>query len=112
MSIETRRNQLKQNLDQIVESLVAHYAPESILLFGSMSDGNIHEWSNLDLVIIKDTDKSFYERRREVATLCDSDVSVHYFVYTPAEFRRLRRSGHFFVNHEILQKGRVLYERV
>ena len=42
MSIETRRNQLKQNLDKIVESLVEHYAPESILLFGSMNDGNIH----------------------------------------------------------------------
>jgi predicted nucleotidyltransferase len=76
-----------------------------------MSDGKIHEWSDLDLVIIKDTDKSFYERVREVATICDSDVSVHFFVYTPQELTQLKQEGHFFVNHEVIDKGMVLYER-
>ena len=57
------------------------------------------------MVIIKDTENPFYERLREVAAICDPDVSVHYFVYTPQEFRRLQRSGHFFVNHEIIEKG-------
>ncbi len=112
MSIERRKDQLQKNLDRIVQALVQRYSPESIRLFGSMSDGNIHEWSDLDLVIIKDTEKPFYERLREVAVICESDVSVHYFVYTPEEFRRLQGSGHFFVNHEIIEKGRVLYERV
>lgn len=112
MSIETRRQKLQQNLDRTVQALVQHYSPESIILFGSMSDGSIHEWSDIDLVILKETEKSFYERLREVASICDSDVSIHYFVYTPQEFSRLRRAGHFFVNHEIIEKGKVLYERV
>jgi uncharacterized protein len=112
MSIEARKYRLKANLDRIVHTLIKGYSPESIILFGSMSDGTIHEWSDLDLVIIKETEKPFYERLREVATLCDSDVSVHYLVYTPQEFHRLQQDGHFFVNHEIIKKGVVLYERI
>jgi len=111
MSIEGRKQQLQRNLNRIVQTLVARYSPESILLFGSMSTENLHQWSDIDLVIIKETAKPFYERLREVAALCNPDVSVHYFVYTPEEFRHLRESGNFFVNREMVDKGKSLYER-
>jgi len=110
-AIELRRGKLQENLNRIVQTLVTDYNPESIILFGSMGTGEIHEWSDLDIVVIKKTQKEFYERLREVARMCKTDVGVQYLVYTPEEFERMRREGYFFINEEIINKGRVLYER-
>jgi predicted nucleotidyltransferase len=83
-----------------------------VILFGSMASGEIHEWSDIDLVIVKDTSKRFLARLKEVALLCRAPVGVDYLVYTPQEFDRLAHDkGNPFFQHEILEKGHVLYER-
>jgi hypothetical protein len=49
---------------------------------------------------------------KEVALLCRAPVGVDYLVYTPQEFDRLASDkGNPFFQHEILEKGQVLYER-
>ena len=110
-AIEARRRKLQENLDKIKNTLVTHYDPDMIILFGSMSTGDIHEWSDLDIVIIKGTDKGFYDRLREVAQMCETDVGIQYLVYTPEEFERLQKEGRFFINEEIVKKGKVIYDR-
>ncbi len=110
-AIESRRQKLQENLARIVQTLITNYDPESIILFGSMCTGEIHEWSDLDIVVIKKTQKGFYERLREVARMCETDVGVQYLVYTPEEFERMRMEGYFFINEEIVNKGKILYER-
>jgi uncharacterized protein len=47
-----RKAELARALDHIVHTLVTQYQPEKIILFGSMASGEVHEWSDLDLVII------------------------------------------------------------
>jgi predicted nucleotidyltransferase len=77
-----------------------------------MADGEIGEWSDIDLVIVKDTPKRFPARLKEVALLCREPVGVDYPVYTPQEFDRPAAEEHNpFFQREILEKGRVLYER-
>lgn len=105
-----RASQLSANLDRIVQDIVAHYKPEKIILFGSLAEGTVQEFSDIDLVIIKKTDKPFYDRLREVATLCSYDVGVDFLIYTPDEFAQLARSRGF-VRDEILDKGKVLYAK-
>lgn len=104
-AIEARRRKLQENLNKITNTLVTHYDPDMIILFGSMSTGEIHEWSDLDIVIIKETNKGFYDRLREVAQMCETDVGIQYLVYTPEEFEHLRQESRFFVNEEIVKTG-------
>ena len=106
-----RYKTLNKALDQILATLIAEYQPEKIILFGSMATGQVSEWSDLDLVIIKDTAKPFIERSEEVALLCLAPVSVHYLVYTPEEFARMIEQNNHFILNEIISNGKVLYER-
>ncbi len=57
-----RRQQLAEALDYILQTLIMQYQPDKIILFGSMASNHVGEWSDLDLVVIKDTALSFFER--------------------------------------------------
>lgn len=113
VSLFDRREVLQQELDRIVHILVERYCPERIILFGSLvsSDSSdvIHQWSDIDLAIVKATPSAFMERIREVAELVRARVGVNIFVYTPEELARAEREGDFFIRDEILKKGRDLF---
>ena len=55
-------------LDDIISGLKANYSPEKIILFGSYSDGTFTKNSDIDLLIIKQTDKHPIWRRVEART--------------------------------------------
>jgi uncharacterized protein len=106
-----REATLQETLDHILKTIIAHYRPEKIILFGSLASGQVGEWSDLDLVIINETGKPFLQRSEEVALLCMAPVGIDYLVYTPAEFAQMIASRNPFIVEEVLQKGKVLYER-
>lgn len=98
-------------LDQILQKLIAHYQPEKVILFGSLTSAEVKEWSDLDLVIIKETSRPFLQRLKEVALLCQPSVGTDFLVYTPDEFAHMLDQKNPFILDEIVQKGKVLYER-
>lgn len=111
LNIETtanRRKLLEVELNRYLTLLVEQYRPQKVLLFGSLASGKTGEWSDLDLVIIKETDKRFLDRTKEVMQLLRPRVGVDILVYTPAEYERLSRER-AFVRDEIAGKGKVLY---
>lgn len=108
---EERQAGLNQALERILLTLTAEYRPEKVILFGSMAQASVGEWSDLDLVIIKDTPKPFLQRLKEVALLCQASVGVDFLVYTPGEFDQMIAERNPFIVEEVLRKGKVLYER-
>ncbi len=56
-------------LERVVDALVANYQPERIVLFGSYAYGEPKATSDIDLLILKETDKSFSKRWAEVSEL-------------------------------------------
>ena len=68
-AVEVRRAALQAELECIVRVLVEQYDPECVILYGSFAHGDIHEWSDLDLCVIKRTEKRFIERLEEVGLL-------------------------------------------
>jgi predicted nucleotidyltransferase len=106
-----RETVLKKELERIVEKLKSDYNPEKIILFGSLSQGKVKEASDIDLAIIKETDKRPLDRSLEVARITQPILGVNFLVYTPREFQREQEANNFFVVDEILKRGRVLYER-
>jgi len=101
---------LKQELERYVASLKEHIDPERIILFGSLADTTLHEWSDIDLVIVQESNQRFLDRVKTILQLLQPRVGVDIFVYTPDEFARLARES-AFVRDEIIGKGKVLYER-
>jgi len=106
----TRRRLLESELARYLPLLHAEYQPERVLLFGSLATGEVGAWSDIDLVIIKQTTQRFLDRTKHVMRLLRPKVGVDILVYTPEEFDQLCRERPFF-HTEILEKGRVLYER-
>jgi predicted nucleotidyltransferase len=107
---QARRVSLERELERWLPLLIAHERPDKIILFGSYCTGEVKEWSDLDLVIVKETDARFLDRTRQVLALLKPRVGVDVLVYTPDEFERLSRER-AFVRQEIVGKGRVIYER-
>lgn len=104
-----RRELLEAELNRYLTLLIEQYRPQKVLLFGSLASGETGEWSDLDLVIIRETDKRFLDRTKEVMQLLRPRVGVDILVYTPAEYEYLSRER-AFVRDEIAGKGKVLYE--
>ncbi len=89
---------------------IKKYDPEKIILFGSYARGEIDEYSDMDFVVIKKTDKRFLERLIEVTKLIDSDLGrVDVFVYTPEEFEDMIKTANPFIL-QVLKEGKVVYE--
>lgn len=97
-------------IERVIEC-IKRYEPEKIILFGSYIRGEADEYSDLDFVVIKKTDKRFLERLIEVAKFIDNELGqVDVFVYTPEEFQRMIEWENPFIE-QVLKEGRVVYEK-
>ena len=103
-----QNSDLPPNVEQVVNRLMG-YGPERIILFGSAARGDTDEYSDLDLIVIKKTDKRFVERLVEAGSYIPLDLSVDVFVYTPEEFQSMIEEGNPFIE-EALKDGKVLYD--
>lgn len=105
-----RKADLKAELQRILPIIIGQYQPEKIILFGSLATDQVHEWSDIDLAIIKETSLNYFERLFEFKKILRSKLATDVFIYRPQEFAaRVAEKNYFFVD-EILEKGRVLYE--
>lgn len=109
--MDKRQKKLAEALENILQILTVAYEPDKIILFGSMANNQVTEWSDLDLVVLKHTTKPFLQRLREVALLCRAPIGVDFLVYTPSEFAKMIADQNPFILEEVLRKGKVLYER-
>ncbi len=100
---------LAEKLDVIVSDL-KKYNVEKIILFGSSARGDADEFSDIDIVVVKNTDKPFVKRLRDTALLCKLDEPIDILVYTPQEIEQMKKAENFFIE-KVLTEGRVLYER-
>jgi predicted nucleotidyltransferase len=105
-----RKKVLEKEVERIVSIIKEEYSPERIILFGSLANGKVHEWSDIDLLIVKETDKRPVDRTIEICKLIHPKVGIDLFVYTPNEYEALVREKFFFLV-SILREGKVLYEK-
>lgn len=100
-----------KTLKDVTDRLIECYQPDRVILFGSRSTQITSEESDVDLLIIKDTEKRAIDRRIEVEKmLFDREIPLDLIIYTPREMLYLFSIGSPFIE-EVLEKGRLLYMR-
>jgi len=110
ISKRKRFSDLNTELARLIDLLIKEYDPESIFLFGSFVNGEINDWSDIDIIIVKKTNKRFLDRIKEVFMILRPRVGVDILVYTPEEFNELTMKR-TFMKKEMLEKGVKIYER-
>ena len=58
-------------------------------MFGSVARGEADQWSDLDLVVIAETERSFFDRFRDFSGLYAVWPRLDLLVYTSTEFERM-----------------------
>lgn len=100
----------QKEIKKITDQIVKRYKPEKIILFGSYAWGKPTKDSDVDLFIIKKTDKKFGSRLFDVAKVINSEMGTDALVYTPKEWEDgLEKKYYFF--KEINNKGKLIYEK-
>lgn len=84
--------------------------PEKIILYGSASHGKLREGSDLDFLIVRNTNKPFLQRNIDAAKCLDLDIPYDVFVVTPKEFQdRIVLQDPFIST--IIKRGKIIYAR-
>ena len=94
------------DLNSIIASLKKIKA-QKIVLFGSYAYGQPTQNSDIDLLVIADTDKSFHERIQQARPLLTRSKPIDLIILTPTEYQRSRLVNPLIL--EIESKGRVIY---
>src|SRR3990172_2069278 len=59
--------------------------------FGGFAAGRLHPRSDVDLILVQDTDKPFLQRGEDFLDLYDIVPAIDLLIYTPEEFARLTK---------------------
>lgn len=98
-------------INEITKRIVEKCNPEKIILFGSYASGNVSEDSDLDLLVIQETDLPHHKRGLDIyKSLIGTMVPIDVLVYTQQEFEKEIRNNYSFLN-SAMKSSRILYER-
>lgn len=99
-----------EKITDIVNKIALFYNPDKIILLGSYAKGLENENSDLDLLIIKNTDLPKQRRKREIRKfLFGSMVPMDIKVYTQEEFANDLANPYSFV-YGAIKESKILYE--
>ncbi|MEW6753474.1 MAG: nucleotidyltransferase domain-containing protein [Candidatus Latescibacterota bacterium] len=102
---------LAGTVDHVVSTIARACHPYQIIVFGSAANGRWTADSDLDLLVVMDSDLPRHRRAAPLHLLFDPyPCPMDILVYTPAELARWRHvPGHIVA--EVLRTGTVVYER-
>jgi predicted nucleotidyltransferase len=80
---------------------------DAAYLFGSWARGEADSWSDIDLILVASSRRTFVDRFRDYpALLREAPAGIDLLIYTPEEFRRERRVNRFL--RHVLREARKI----
>lgn len=102
---------VNEKIAEMAQRIVARFAPEKIILFGSHARGTAGPDSDVDLLVIMPVSGSKRDIRVAIrVALADMGFALDIIVATPEE-AALYRDQVGTIIYPALREGRVLYER-
>jgi predicted nucleotidyltransferase len=99
--------ELKLELDRVILELI-NIGAQKIWQFGSSVRDELTITSDIDLIIILESNLNYIERLAEIYTKV-KPKDIDFLVYTPNEFRYMIKEN-LFIQH-VIKEGKVIYER-
>ena len=99
---------LETTLQRIREEFSRVPGVQAVWLFGSYARGRRDLLTDLDIVVVWETDLPFLERLRALRSRIETEVDLDLLCYTPEEFRRLQETP---FGKRILKEGVCLYAK-
>jgi predicted nucleotidyltransferase len=97
-------------VQDIVQCIAETAQPGKLNLFGSRARGNARPDSDLDVLVIKQSDEPGYRRDTPLyLALAGLNAPVDFMVYTPEEVREWRAVSQAFITTAV-REGKVVYE--
>jgi predicted nucleotidyltransferase len=93
----------------VVEQIAALYRPQKIILFGSYAYGTPKPESDVDLLVIMDTQLSELKQAATIYRQIPYHFGIDLIVCTPQRLAQRLEWGDQFLK-EIIQRGKTLYE--
>ena len=101
----------ESKINKIVYKIAVNFNPEKIILFGSYASSNPNKDSDLDLLIIRDSNLPRHQRGFEIRkSLIGSMIPMDIIIYTPNEYENEKNIKFSFI-HNALKTSKLLYER-
>ena len=85
-------------------------SPQAIVLYGSQVKGIKHADSDVDILIIKETNDPFSKRITDAHRMLRTNTPVDILVLTPVEFQKYKQNNSFYKS--VFESGKVLYGRI
>jgi len=96
---------------EVVRRIVEVADPDKIILFGSHARGEANSRSDLDILVVKESDVPRYDRSGGIYyALRDIMVPMDIITYTPDEIYDWSQVKRAFVTTAV-REGKVIYER-
>lgn len=107
----THRRIPRRAIDRVAKNIADHFSPEQIILFGSYAYGKPHPYSDVDFLVIMETNERPLAKQMEISrALSPHPFGMDILVRTPKQLQERLALGDSFM-HDITTKGKVLYER-
>jgi predicted nucleotidyltransferase len=101
----------EHDIRNFVKQVVNRFNPERIVLFGSHASESTSLDSDVDMLVVMDFEGRPQEQAFEIRRSIKRTFPLDLLVRRPADVEHRLTMGDFFLR-EILEKGKVLYERV
>ena len=104
------RTQIPQAaIHSLAEQIFVLFHPQKIILFGSYAYGTPRPESDVDLLVVMDTQRSELEQAAVICRTIPYRFGLDLVVYTPQHLAQRLDWGDSFLR-EIMQRGITLYE--
>ena len=97
-------------INEVVTKIATKFNPDKIIIFGSCANGTQNENSDLDLLIVQDSDQPMQKRGLDIRlSLIGAMIPMDLLIYTKSEFDQELKSVFSFLN-SVMENSKILYE--
>lgn len=100
----------EKKIKKVATKIAREFQPEKIILFGSFAWGEPAPDSDVDLLVIKETENTRKLAREIDGSIFPRPFPIDLILFRPQQVERRQKRGDFFIN-DILNKGKVLYAK-
>ena len=102
----------ESEINELVRCIVVHLQPVKVILFGSYAKGVATPKSDLDLLVVRETELPPESRWNEVVSILPrTRVGIDVHVYTPEEMDAYGSEPYSFI-YCVQRWGRVMFQQV